>query len=528
MQNTESLQMIKEQLKIKTVELRKATEENGKAAKKVRDLIDFNKEETKKLKEEVKKAQEEAEAQKNEAAAARLAKHAGVEAGKKEREEEEAELTKELEEKLNKKVAGKLEELQKRTETLRTRVEEEKKSNKKFQRERDILMKELKRLREDTGTVDNLKKKVETLKVELNKAKKTSMSSGVVTEDIVKEKDLLIKKYEDMLYGGLDAGEDGMLPSEIIQELKEEVDDLEKERRTMIVELEMLKEDNAEMDMKITLLEDEKGRGGKGGEEGGFRPIESRAAQTAEFSAGLENFLITYSDMVTLLLVIFVLMYTVSKLDENRFAEALSSFQTKRMRIESVNVRLSKDGLKMLQRVRELVKDNVDAESLVRSDTRTILHRLPTSDLFAPGEAFFSEGAEDLIISTIQEDMKEGVKQLLVDGHTDNVAMKSAKFPSNWELSAARASKVARFIIEKMRFPPERMVVTGYGEFRPLLENTNDDNRAANRRVEIKILKALEVAEKEAQKAGKDSGGPLGGKMIPKSQTSPDAPEASK
>lgn len=129
-------------------------------------------------------------------------------------------------------------------------------------------MKELKRLREDTGTVDNLKKKVETLKVELNKAKKTSMSSGVVTEDIVKEKDLLIKKYEDMLYGGLDAGEDGMLPSEIIQELKEEVDDLEKERRTMIVELEMLKEDNAEMDMKITLLEDEKGRGGKGGEEG--------------------------------------------------------------------------------------------------------------------------------------------------------------------------------------------------------------------------------------------------------------------
>ncbi|MBC8285120.1 MAG: OmpA family protein [Nitrospinae bacterium] len=524
MQNTQSLQMIKEQLKIKSVELRKATEENGKATKKVRDLIAFNKDETAKLKEEIKKAQEEAESQKNEAAAARLAKHAGVEAGKKEKEEEEAEIARQVEEKLSKKMGGRLEELKNRTEALKQRVEDEKKSNKKFQRERDVLMKELKRLREDTGTVDNLKKKVETLKVELNKAKKTSMSSGVVTEDIVKEKDTLIKKYEDMLYGGLDAGEDGMLPSEIIQELKEEVEDLEKERRTMIVELEMLKEDNAEMDMKITLLEDEKGRGSKGGEEGGFRPIESRAAQTAEFSAGLENFLITYSDMVTLLLVIFVLMYTVSKLDENRFAEALSSFQTKRMRIESVNVRLSKDELKMLQRVRELVKDNVDAESLVRSDTRTILHRLPTSDLFAPGEAFFSEGAEDLIISTIQEDMKEGVKQLLVDGHTDNVAINSAKFPSNWELSAARASKVARFIIDKMRFPPDRMVVTGYGEFRPLLENTNDDNRAANRRVEIKILKALEVAEKEAQKSGKSGTGQLGTKMISKTKPDSNAP----
>ena len=236
----------------------------------------------------------------------------------------------------------------------------------------------------------------------------TIAKSGGNPQDIVKEKDSLIKKYEDMLYGGMDAGEDGMLPSEIIQELKEEVEDLEKERRRMMVDLEMLKEDNAEMDMKIVLLEEEKGRSGKGGggEGGDFRPVEGRASQTSEFSGGLENFLITYSDMVTLILVVFVLMYSVSKLDENKFAEALSSFQTKRMRIESVNVRLSKAEMKMLERVRLLVKDNVDAESLSRSDTRTILHLLPTSDLFAPGDAFFSEGAEDLIISTIQEDMK--------------------------------------------------------------------------------------------------------------------------
>jgi chemotaxis protein MotB len=56
---------------------------------------------------------------------------------------------------------------------------------------------------------------------------------------------------------------------------------------------------------------------------------------------------------------------------------------------------------------------------------------------------------------------------------------------------------VARFIIDKMRFPPERIVVTGYGEFRPLLENSNDVNRAANRRVEIKILKAIELLKKK-------------------------------
>ena len=503
----ESLQLVKEQLKIKAVELRKANEENGKVRKQIKDLITFNQDEVKKLKEVVKQSEAAVAEAKSETEAARLAKNVGIQADKKEKEEEEAEIAARIEASMDAKVKAKMNELAARADALRERVDLEKASNKKFSRERDVLMKELKRLRQDTGTSDNLKKKIEDLKKELTKAKKTSMSSGAVTEDIVREKDTLIKKYEDMLYGGMDEGEDGMLPSEIIQELKEEVEDLEKERRKMIVEMEMLKEDNAEMDMKITMMEDEKGRASKGGESGDFRPVEGRSAQTSEFSGGLENFLITYSDMITLILVVFVLMYSVSKLDENRFAEALSSFQTKRMRIESVNVRLSKAEMKMLERVRELVKDNVDAESLARSDTRTILHRLPTSDLFDPGEAFFSQGAEDLIISTIEEDMKEGVKQVMIDGHTDNVPMQSAKYPSNWELSAARASKVARFIIEKMRFPPERIVVTGYGEFRPLKENINDDNRAANRRVEIKILKALEVAKDEATQSKKTTTG---------------------
>jgi chemotaxis protein MotB len=500
MKNMESLQLIKEQLKIKSVELRKANEEKGKVTTKIKDLITFNQIEVKKLKEIAKKAEAEVVEQKSLVEVARLSKHSGVESMLKEQKEKEEEIAARIESQMDLKTKEKMQELATRVDSLRERVEKEKQGNKKFMRERDVLMKELKRLRQDTGTTDNLKKKIEDLKVELTKAKKTSMTSGVVTEDIVKEKDTLLKKYEEMLYGGMDAGEDGMLPAEIIQELKEEVEDLEKERRKMIVELEMLKEDNAEMDMKIVLLEEEKGRSGKGGggDGGDFRPIEGRAAQTSEFSGGLENFLITYSDMMTLILVVFVLMYSVSKLDENKFAEALSSFQTKRMRIESVNVRLSKAEMKMLERVRELVKDNVNAESLARSDTRTILHRLPTSDLFAPGEALFNEGAEDLIISTIQEDMQEGVRQVLIDGHTDNVPMKSAKYPSNWELSTARASMVARFIIDKMRFPPGQMVVTGYGEFRPLKDNINDDNRAANRRVEIKILKALEVAKDEA------------------------------
>ena len=486
----ESLQLVKEQLKIKTIELRKSNEEKVQVINKIKNLITINQGELKKLKEVIKKTEEDVDVQKSEVEMARRLKRSGEEAAKKEKEE----INKLLEAKVEEKMKGKMMKLAKQ-------VEKEKGVNKKFGRERDVLMKELSRLRMDTGSADNLKKKIEGLKADLVKAKKTSMSSDAITGDVAKEKDALIKKYEDMFSGGMDAGEDGVLPSEIIRELKEEVEDLEKESQRMLVDMEMLKDSNAEMDMKIGILEDEKQHGTKG--DGGARVAEGRAAAAQEFSGGLEGFLITYSDMITLILVVFVLMYSVSKMDENKFAEALSSFQSKRMRIESVNVRLNKKEMKMLERVRALVKDNVDVESIARSDTRTIVHQLPTSDLFAPGNAFFRAGAEGLIISTIQEDMKEGVKQVFVDGHTDNVPMKSAKFPSNWELSAARASKVARFIIEKMRFPPERIVVAGYGEFRPIVANTTDDARATNRRVEIKILKAMEVAKDEAQKAKK-------------------------
>lgn len=78
-----------------------------------------------------------------------------------------------------------------------------------------------------------------------------------------------------------------------------------------------------------------------------------------------------------------------------------------------------------------------------------------------------------------------------VVGHTDNVPMYSDRFPSNWELSVARASTVARFLIEEMGMDPNQFVVSGYSSFRPLAANTTSENRSLNRRVEIIISKKL-------------------------------------
>jgi chemotaxis protein MotB len=76
-------------------------------------------------------------------------------------------------------------------------------------------------------------------------------------------------------------------------------------------------------------------------------------------------------------------------------------------------------------------------------------------------------------------------------GHTDNLPMRSNRFISNWELSVARASTVARFFIEEMDMNPNQFVVSGYSSYRPIVPNTTAENRAKNRRVEIIISKRL-------------------------------------
>ena len=84
---------------------------------------------------------------------------------------------------------------------------------------------------------------------------------------------------------------------------------------------------------------------------------------------------------------------------------------------------------------------------------------------------------------------------LQVDGHTDDKPVKNARFPSNWELSLARAGRVARFLIDTTGLPPTQFGVTGYSYFRPLRPNTSDDNRKINRRVEIVLSKELPQVE---------------------------------
>ena len=497
MKNSESLQLVKEQLKIKSIEFRKVEENNTTVNKKIKTLITENQEEVKKLKSAIVKKDTEIQQREREIRsssdrlkeAQELAKNQAPATG------------------IDPKIIKKIKELKLYTERLKKKLESEQTYNKKFEKEKSVLLKEVKRLKKEEAKTDELHKRVEQYKKELANAENSTNEVDESLKKSIEEKDVLIKKLKTAIKKDMKAADipekikkderfEGMKPGEIIVVLDEDILKMEKERRKAKKRFEMLKETNEEIESKLNLLQEEKASGSGPGDTNS----DARSATVEEFGGGLEAFLLTYADMITLLLVIFVMMYTASNIDQEKFAEAMSSFQEKIVKIESVNVRLTQDELKMLEKLRELVKDNIDPNALIAGDTKTITFKIPSSDLFGPGSATMVEGAGALILETIEDEMRDGVKQVIVDGHTDNVPTKTAMFPSNWELSAARASSVARFIIKKMRFNPKFLVVSGYGSERPIKANTTDDNRASNRRVEIKVVKDKNVAAAQAAK----------------------------
>ena len=114
--------------------------------------------------------------------------------------------------------------------------------------------------------------------------------------------------------------------------------------------------------------------------------------------------------------------------------------------------------------------------------------------LFSSGQAELTANASDSL-KKVSEIIKKTPYMINVIGHTDDRPVKTSRFPSNWELSLARAGRVARFLIDDTRLPASQFSVSGYSSFRPVQPNTSEENRKANRRVEIVLSKELPQVE---------------------------------
>ncbi|MEM1096953.1 MAG: flagellar motor protein MotB [Bacteroidota bacterium] len=220
-------------------------------------------------------------------------------------------------------------------------------------------------------------------------------------------------------------------------------------------------------------------------EEGGVE------APTAPF------WMATFSDLCTLLLTLFVLIVAMSEVKTERLKEALSYFQGRNGVLQQSAVVpvvpqvIMKRETKQKQserfaEVQRYLKEN-DLEEKVKVDLRPEgLHVSITDSLmFSPARADLLPQSGELL-KRVAEVLAEDVQSVKVEGHTDNQPIRSARFPSNWELSASRASSVVRFLSQNtvIRDPAIYQAV-GMGEFRPVAENSTREGRARNRRVEI-------------------------------------------
>ncbi len=212
-----------------------------------------------------------------------------------------------------------------------------------------------------------------------------------------------------------------------------------------------------------------------------------------------DRWLLTYSDLITLLLGLFVILYAMSKIDAGKYAEFVNAME---------GVFGSPKGIMSGQGgvVQAPVPSVQTERQKIITELRSAMHlddkKLPISisynergiTVHIMEEMLFASGRAEIISSSLVAldslaTVLRGLgNDIRVEGHTDNVPINTPFFPSNWHLSVARAVNIGYYLIQHHGLNPERVSVVGYSEYRPLVPNDTPENRARNRRVDIVIL----------------------------------------
>lgn len=190
----------------------------------------------------------------------------------------------------------------------------------------------------------------------------------------------------------------------------------------------------------------------------------------------INRWVVSYADFVTMLLALFMVMYAVLRIDNQK----LMQFQNNMQQTFTSGPNVTKY---------KLLSDNLSKSKsvkLIKSD-KGIIIRVNNKVLFDEGAASIKPDAE----GTLNEIIKVLTKidnPVIIEGHTDSTPIKNAKYPSNWELSTARATNIISYIMKQGVISPKRLSAVGYGEYMPIANNTTISGRMLNRRVDIIVL----------------------------------------
>lgn len=229
-----------------------------------------------------------------------------------------------------------------------------------------------------------------------------------------------------------------------------------------------------------------------------------------EESRGVAPWIITFADMVTLLMVFFILLFAIGTVEQDKWrqikeslrealgADAIEEMGTRQgldviktqvdektvHAVDEVGAMVNREMEDIISEVEEFVfKNKLSGKVRVSSDERGAVITISDVVLFPAGSAdMTSRGRATL--RQVFDVLKQFNYNIKVEGHTDNTPIHTMRYPSNWELSASRAAEVAHMLIDD-GYPPERLSVEGFAEFRPKVPNTGPENRAINRRIEV-------------------------------------------
>ncbi len=233
-----------------------------------------------------------------------------------------------------------------------------------------------------------------------------------------------------------------------------------------------------------------------------------------------ERWLVSYADFITLLFAFFTVLYATSQKDVSKAEEFQRSVQKSFRSFMDFGGLIGKfvghfdqtqivpppidvvpaeglgpgEGASDAQ-VYDYVKAQIDAalQEDELSDVQVELTKqgvrltIPSSNIFDAGSSLIKEEALPYL-DKIARVILHTRKRIFIEGHTDDTPIASDKFPSNWDLSAARASTIARYLVLKHKIDPKRLAVVGLAEQKPIVPNNNPVNKAKNRRIEFFIV----------------------------------------
>ena len=235
-----------------------------------------------------------------------------------------------------------------------------------------------------------------------------------------------------------------------------------------------------------------------------------KAEETKVETAGMMRWLLTYADMITLMLALFIILFAMSTINRVKFQQFARDIaggfdnewainQPPNGGTNGKELMDSASAIPAIQReLQRYVRQNhLEDRVQIHMDHRGLVITLLSDN------SYYDSGSAELrpetkkILDEVDVFLRKNDNLIRVEGNTDNMPIATAVYPTNWELSTARAVNVVRYLVEQDHLIPTRISAAGYGQYRPRTDNSTSEKRQENRRVDIVLLNAnLSRAEK--------------------------------